>query len=38
LGDLDGAASKIVKLTLEKATDYTLGGKVHAKVKIVAGK
>jgi T5SS/PEP-CTERM-associated repeat protein len=37
-GKLDGAASKVVKLTLERGAGYTIGTKTPVKVKIVAGK
>jgi hypothetical protein len=36
-GKLDGAASKVVKLTLERGAGYTIGTKTPVKVKIVAG-
>lgn len=38
LGNLDGAASKVVTLTLDDGDDYTAGDPDSADVKIVAGK
>jgi T5SS/PEP-CTERM-associated repeat protein len=37
-GDLDGALSKVVKLTLAKGAGYTIGTTKPVKVKILAGK
>ena len=36
-GDLDGAPSKLVKLTLSQGTGYTVGTTTFEKVKIVSG-
>jgi hypothetical protein len=37
-GDLDGAAEKTVKITLEPGPGYTVGTKGPVTVKILAGK